>query len=76
VVSRLIYALHGLASLVTRAVDGIISIPFTVISLLTLGKFGFINHVAFSFLSFTGIINDLFKCTLGIINPITTQANL
>lgn len=71
VASRLTYALLAIASVVTRAVDGVIGVPAAALSLLTLGKFESLNHLAYRGLQVPGIINDLFYCTIKLVNPWT-----
>lgn len=69
IASRLTYALSAIACLVTRAVDGVISIPITALSILTVGKFQSINNLAYKTLKASGIVNDLFQLTMLFINP-------
>lgn len=71
VASRLTYALLAISCLVTRAVDGIIGVPAAALSILTCGsvKFGSLHNVAYRGLQTTGIIDDLFYCTIKFINP-------
>jgi hypothetical protein len=71
VASRLTYALLAISCLVTRVVDGIISIPVAGLSILTGGKFESLNNLAYRTLQAPGIINDLFYCTIKFINPWT-----
>jgi hypothetical protein len=69
VASRLTYALAALACLVTRAVDGVISIPMTAISIITLGNFALINNLAYKTLKAPGIIMDIFYFSVYVLNP-------
>jgi hypothetical protein len=69
VASRLTYALAALVSLVTKAVDGVISIPMTAISIITLGNFAFINNLAYKTLKAPGIISDIFYFSVYVLNP-------
>lgn len=69
VASRLTFALALVASVVTRAVDGIFGICFAALSLLTLGKIEKMNEVAYNTLKASGVIRDLFFSTLLILNP-------
>jgi hypothetical protein len=69
VASRLTYALLAISCLVTRAVDGLIGIPAAGLSILTGGKFEFLNNLAYRALQAPAIINDLFYCTIKFINP-------
>jgi hypothetical protein len=69
VASRLTYALAALACLVTRAVDGVISIPIVAASVITLGNFTLINHLACNTLKAPGIIVDLVYCAVYVLNP-------
>lgn len=74
VVSRLTYALLAISLLVTRAVDGILAIPAVAASFLTLGTYESVNNLAFRTLQATGIVHDLFHCTIKVINPWTTSS--
>lgn len=74
VFSRLTYVLLAVACLVTRAVDGIIGIPVAGLSILTGGKFESLNNLAYRTLQATGIIEDLFCCTIRFINPLAGTA--
>ncbi len=69
IASRLTYALLAIASLVTRAVDGIIGVIAAGVSFLTLGKIESINNLAYRALQAPGIVKDLFYCTIKFINP-------
>jgi hypothetical protein len=70
VASRLTYALTALACLVTRTVDGIISIPVTAASIVTLGRFRFINDLACKTLKVGALISFTFVIfPVLIINP-------
>ncbi len=69
VASRLTYALLGIASIVTKLFDLVIGIPAAALSLVTLGKFGTLNNLAFRSLQVTGIVGDLFFATIKIVNP-------
>lgn len=73
VVSRALYALAGLSSLVTRVADGIISVPVVCISLLTLGKFSVINDLAYTTLQAPGVVNDFIFSTIKVINPFVPE---
>ncbi len=75
VASRLTYVLLAVSCLVTRAVDGIIGIPAAGLSILTGGKFESLNNLAFRTLQASGIISDLFYCTIKFINPWTGTSN-
>lgn len=69
VLSRLTYALMGIASLVTRAVDGAIGLVAAAFSIITAGKFESLNNLAYRGLQAPGIIGDLFSCAIKFINP-------
>jgi hypothetical protein len=69
VASRLTYALLAIACLVTRVVDGIISIPAAALSILTIGQFASINSLAYRTLQAPAIISDLFYYLISFINP-------
>jgi len=68
-ISRLTYILLAIVCLITRVIDGIISIPAAGFSILSGGEFGLLNNLAYRTLQAPGIINDLFYCTLKFINP-------
>lgn len=69
VVSRLAFALLGGACLVTRTLDGLISIPATVLSFLTLGLITPINTIAKRSLQWPGILNDELYTLKHVITP-------
>jgi hypothetical protein len=69
VASRLTYGLLAISCLVIRAVQGVISIPTTLLSILTLGKFQFINTLAHQNLIAPIIIHELFRYVPQFINP-------
>lgn len=69
VLSRLTYALMGIASLVTRAVDGAIGLVAAAFSIITAGKFESLNNLAYRGLQAPGIIDDLFSSAIKFINP-------
>lgn len=69
VASRLTYLVLAITSVVTRVLDGVISIPATVISILVLGKVDSIKHLAFRTLQATGLVNDILFCAIKIVNP-------
>ncbi|MCC5832854.1 MAG: hypothetical protein JJU12_07425 [Chlamydiales bacterium] len=69
VASRLTYVLLAITFVITRIVDGIIGLIAAAFSLITLGKLPFLNKTAYRGLCATGIIHDLFYCTLKVINP-------
>ncbi len=74
VASRLTYAVLAISSLVTRAVDGVIGIPAAGLAILTFGKIESLNNLAYRSLQTPGIVEDLFYCTIKIINPWTGTA--
>jgi hypothetical protein len=67
--SRIIYVLLVPTILITRVADGIISVPATFVSLVLLGKVHSMNNLSFRSLQSTGIIQDLFFCTVKFMNP-------
>ncbi|MGE4574305.1 MULTISPECIES: hypothetical protein [Parachlamydia] len=71
VASRLTYALLALSCVVTRIADGIIGVPIAALSILTAGKFVFLNNLAYRTLQAPSIVGDLFYCTINCINPWT-----
>jgi hypothetical protein len=76
VASRLTYALAALASLVTKVVEGIISIPIVAASIVTLGNFTFINDLAYRTLIASSLITDTFVIfPILVINPRINQVS-
>jgi hypothetical protein len=69
VASRLTYALTAIACLVTSVVDGIFSLSFVALSILTAGKLKDVNNLAYKSLKAPGVIDDLYYLTLVTINP-------
>lgn len=69
IASRLTYALLAVACVVARAVDGIIGVAAATLSIVTVGKFTRLNDLAWKTLQPTGIIEDLWFCTMHCINP-------
>jgi hypothetical protein len=69
IISRLNYMLFGIAALVTRVIDQIISNLAVTLSLLTLGFLPKVNEVAFRSLMFPNLINDLTYSIVKVINP-------
>lgn len=69
VVSRLTYTLLAVSCVVTRIADAIICIVPVTLSVLTVGKFQSLNDVAYRTLQPSGILVDLFFCTIKILNP-------
>lgn len=69
IATRLTYALMAVSCVVTRLVDGIIGVPAACLSILLVGRCAPLNNIAFEGLQATGIINDLFFCTVRFINP-------
>jgi len=68
-VSRLTFALYGIASVVTRAVDGVLGVIAALFSFMTLGYFTELNRFAYRNLQVTGVIEDLVKSILGCMRP-------
>lgn len=69
VTSRLSYAVLAISALVARTVDGVIGVIAALFSFFTVGRYEFFNSLAMNGLGATGIINDLFCCTIRFINP-------
>lgn len=69
VVSRLTFALYGIAALVSRAVDGILAIPAVIASVCSLGIWDDANNAAYKGLRFTGVVHSVFFSVIKIINP-------
>lgn len=69
--SRLTYVLLAISCVVTRAVDGIIGVAAAALSILSMGQFISLNNLAYRSLQTTGIISDLFYCTIKFVNPWT-----
>src|ERR1700733_4891717 len=70
--SRLNYLLFGIAALVTRAIDQIISKIAVLFSLITAGSIlPKVNEAAFRALMFPNLINDLTYSVIKVINPWT-----
>jgi|694.fasta_scaffold16970_4 hypothetical protein len=69
VASRLTYALLALASIVTRAVDGVVGILVATFSISTFGAFDWANGFACKALTPSGIIYDIVWCALKVLNP-------
>lgn len=69
VASRLTYALLAVTCIVARTVDGIIGVAAAILSIVTVGKFTRLNDLAWKTLQPTGIIEDLWFCTMHCINP-------
>ena len=67
--TRLIYLLYGVSSVVTRIIDAIISIPATILSFATLGKFVVLNDLSYRTLHSPLIVADIFFCAIKFINP-------
>jgi hypothetical protein len=74
VVSRLTYALLGVACLVTRVVDGVIGIGAGACALLAAGKSTTMNDIAWKALQTPGIIEDLWFSIMYVINPSVLDA--
>jgi hypothetical protein len=70
--TRLTMALWAVTMIITRVVDGVLGVVAAVFSILTLGsspcgwKFNVWAHKG---LHVTAIVSDLFKATIGFINP-------
>lgn len=73
VLSRLTYGLLAIACIVGRLADAILSIPFTLLSICTLGKFTEINNIAYRTLQAPNLVGDLFLCAAHFINPFINQ---
>lgn len=69
VISRLTFALAGLAAIVTRIADATIALPAVAIALMTYGKVASINNLAYRTLQSLGLINDLFSSLIKTLNP-------
>lgn len=69
IASRLTYALLAVSSVITRLADGIIGVVAATLSFITLGKEESINNLAYRALQAPGIVNDIFYCTIKLINP-------
>lgn len=69
ITSRISYLLFSLVTIVIRAVDGLIGLIASTLSLVMLGTNATINTLAFNGLASTGIVYDLFYCAVKIINP-------
>lgn len=69
VASRLTYALMLISCAITRLIDGVIGIIAALFSFLTFGHFDSLNNAAYRGLFITGIVTDLFYCTVKIVNP-------
>ena len=67
--TRLIYLLYGVSSVVTRIIDAIISIPATILSFASLGKFVVLNDLSYRTLHSPLIVADIFFCAIKFINP-------
>lgn len=69
VASRLTYFVLAIASIITRVVDGIIGILAAIASFVILGSYEPLNNLAYRGLQTTGLIEDLFFCTIKILYP-------
>jgi hypothetical protein len=72
VVSRLTYVLLAISCIATRVLDGMICIPATILSIFTFGNCNSLNNLAYRSLQVTGIIQDLFFCTIRVMHPVST----
>jgi hypothetical protein len=69
IASRLTYGAMAISVLATRTIDGLVGVTAAVASFATFGIFENVNGLAQQGLKFPGVISDLYKCTLKIINP-------
>lgn len=68
-ITRFMFFTLALTLLLTRALDATISIPATLLAIFFFGKWESINNLSYRTLQATGIVRDLFYCTLKILHP-------
>lgn len=69
VVSRTLYLVSTIAFIIARLIDAIIAPFATLFALCALGTNHTLNNLAFRALQVPGVIEDIYCCTIRIINP-------
>lgn len=60
---------YAMAYVVTRAADVVLGTLGLVLAAVTLGSYPLFNRLAFSALAFPGLIDDLYRCAMLLVNP-------
>lgn len=69
VFSRALFCVAAVAAVITRIIDLVIGVLAMIVSFLTLGNYKSVNNLACSGLQVGGIVGDLHKTIVHMINP-------
>lgn len=69
VTNRFNAIVYALAYVVARAVDVVLGTAGLVLAAATLGTYPLFNRMAYSALAFPGLIRDIYRCAMLLINP-------